>query len=54
MDSYNTLETFLDGYNEGFAKGYNAAMLEFLTEYRNQLKEMVNNIEELIKKYGGE
>ena len=55
MNAYDAYEiAFRNGYNEGFVKGYHAAMLEILTEYGSQLKEIVNNIEELIKKYGEE
>lgn len=55
MKAYDACEmSFRNGYDEGFIKGYKTATLEFLTEYGSQLKEIVNNIEEMVKKYGEE
>lgn len=55
MDNWTACEiAYKNGYDKGFVEGYKTATLEFLTKYGNQLKEIVNNIEELVKKYGEE
>jgi flagellar biosynthesis/type III secretory pathway protein FliH len=55
MDNWTACEVaYKNGYNKGYEVGQKDAMIEFLTEYGDALKEVVANLDRLLEKYKAE
>lgn len=49
MDKSNPI--FKEGYIEGYKVGQTEGIIQFLTEYKICLEEIINNIDKLINEY---